>query len=155
LPLGPIYGFVDRWASLLSLKKDSLASAGAAAYGDTGVPHISNTDLKDIIPNYAEGNVPNNPTNLSMIANAGSLSDPSTWHIERSHGNTLVVRIPGMSQGVRVYAELFDLSGKRAGYWSTGSDHGSLSLDISGIHPGMFLLKLQVGGIRSVKRIAL
>lgn len=155
LPLGPIYGFVDRWASLLSLKKDSLTTAGASAYGDTGVPHISNTDLKDIILNYAEGNVPNNPTTTSLTTHVGSLSDPSTWHIERARGNTLLVRIPGMSQGLRVHAELFDLSGKRAGYWTTSSDHGFLSLDISGIRPGMFLLKLQVDGVQSVKRIAL
>ncbi len=157
LPLGPTYGFVDRWASLLSLKKDSLNTAVASAYGDTGVPHIANAELKDIIPNYTEGDAPNNPASslVAHMGQMGSLSDPSAWHIERARGNTLLIRIPGMSQGLRVYAELFDLRGKRAGYWSTGSEEGFLSLDISGIRPGMFLLKLQVEGVQSVKRITL
>jgi hypothetical protein len=156
LPLGPVYGFVDRWASLLSLKKDSLSNA--STYADTGVPNIANTDIKNVIPNY-DGQLTNPNGNgggvSSSIARIGSLTNPGVWRVERGRGNTLLVHIPGMAMGLTVEAELFDLSGKRASLWSNHSGSESLTLDISNLRSGLYLLKIRVAGIQGVKRITL
>ncbi len=154
LPLGPVYGFVDRWASLLSMPKDTLPSASAAAYADTGVPHIANQNLKDIIPNYADGQVPvGDPTGL--VAKVGSLANPDAWQVVRGHGNVLLVKIPGLVSGQQVELEWIDLMGKRAGTWSIKSGSGAFSLDVSHMRAGVYLLKIRVAGIQGTKRIAL
>ncbi len=159
LPLGPVYGFVDRWASLLSLKKDSLTTP--EVYSDTGVPRISNTDLLSVIPNYSNGDVVSNPKDpngnraTSIAAQVGSLSDPSAWQLERIHGNLLRVRIPGLQKGMKLKVELFDLMGKRMSGWVLESDREILAVDVSSIHSGLYMMKIQVGTIQGVKRIAL
>lgn len=148
LPLGPVFGFVDRWASLLSLQKDSLAGA----YGDSGVPRIANERITDVIPNY-DGEFTSNPS--AIAAMASGLANPASWRIERAQGGRLIIRIPGLARGLEAELELFDLAGKRAGYWSPRSEDGALSVDASRLRSGVYLLKIRVAGMRSAKRIAL
>src|SRR5690606_30699974 len=124
--LGPVSGFVDRWASLLSLPADSLRGDAAEAYADSGVPRIANHTLKDVLPNFEDGQVsnPDNPkdppTTVGLHARLGALADPSQWRLERSRGS-LRIRIPGLAAGLSAEVEMFDLAGKRAGSWSPRS----------------------------------
>lgn len=161
MPLGPVYGFVDRWASLLSLPADSLKGDAATAYSDSGVPRIANNTLKDVLPNYTEGQVPNPgnpdtnpPTTTSVHARLGALADPAKWRLERSRGS-LLIRIPGLTAGLAAEVEIFDLAGKRAGSWATRSMEGALSLSAIGARPGVYLLKIRIAGLQAVKRIAI
>jgi hypothetical protein len=147
LPLGPVFGFVDRWASLLSLRKDSLAGP----YGDSGVPRIANARLTDVIPNY-DGTF--KPDVTAIAAKVPGLDNPASWRIERAQGGRLTIRIPGLARGIEGELELFDLAGKRAGYWSPRSEDGAFSVDAPGLRAGVYLLKIRVAGMRSVKRIA-
>jgi hypothetical protein len=164
LPLGPVFGFVDDWASLLALPKDTVGKVLFAFYNENGVPRIANSSLKDVIPNYAEGQVPNptDPGNpvipgrpvSGILAKLGALSDPSAWRVERFLGGFLV-RIPGLDQGLTATVELFDLAGKLAGTWAPRSEGGALDLSSSALRPGLYLLKVRIAGRMSVKRIVL
>jgi hypothetical protein len=167
LPPGPAYGFVDEWASLLSLPGDSIPPALVAYYQAKGVPRIANSSVKDVIPNYAEGKVAN-PGNIgtpdpwnprpgpttALAARLGSLSDPVSWRVERSQGGFLV-RIGGLAGGLRASVELYDLAGKRAGYWAPRSEEGALNLASADVRPGVYFLKVRVAGRLAVKRIVL
>jgi hypothetical protein len=163
LPAGPVYGFVDAWASLLSLPGDSISPALVAFYNENGVPRIANASIKDVIPNYADGQVPNptdNPGNqnppivTALIARLGDLAMPSAWRLERLNGG-FVVRIRGLAAGMDAKVELFDLAGKLAGYWAPRSEEGALNLSSAAVRPGIYLLKVRIAGKLSVKRIAL
>jgi hypothetical protein len=147
-PLGPVFGFVDRWASLLSLQKDTLGGS----FSDSGVPRISNGSLKDVLPNY-DGEYKPNPS--AIAAKLGGLSDPSAWRVERARGGMLMVRIPGLEQGVAAEVEIYDLAGKRAGYWTPRSEAGFFRVDAAALRSGVYLLKIRVAGLQSAKRIAL
>ncbi|MEO6098008.1 MAG: hypothetical protein ABIW76_21035 [Fibrobacteria bacterium] len=147
LPLGPVYGFVDRWASLLSLQKDSLGSG----YSDSGVPRIANVRLQDVIPNY-DGDY--RASAIVVPSRIPGLGNPDSWRIELSHGG-LIIRIPGMNGNLSAELELYDLSGKRAGHWNARPAGGMFRVDASGVRSGVYLLKIRVGGIQSVKRILL
>ena len=159
-PLGPVYGFVDRWASLLSLPADSLRGDAAEAYADSGVPRIANHTLKDVLPNFEDGQVsnPDNPkdppTTVGLHARLGALADPSQWRLERSRGS-LRIRIPGLAAGLSAEVEMFDLAGKRAGSWSPRSLEGSLNLASVAARPGVYVLKIRIAGLQAVKRVAL
>jgi hypothetical protein len=149
--LGPVYGFVDRWASILATPKDTLKNP--SAYGDTGVPRLDNKEILAELPNY-EGGVITDPT---AIVNAGlaGISNPSAWTLERSRGGAFTLRIPGLARGLRVEVEIYDLSGKRVGYWPAVSETGLLHLDGGTLRAGAYLLKLKCGAFQGVKRIAL
>ncbi|MDQ3003000.1 MAG: hypothetical protein M3Y08_17275 [Fibrobacterota bacterium] len=149
LPLGPVFGFVDEWASLLATAKDSLKPD---TYSDSGVPRISNESLKDVIPNYTSDYV---PSTVISAKQAGPLAEPSTWRIERVRGGGLNIRIPGLVRGVAAEMDLFGPSGKRAGYWSARSEHGVFNLPAVAVRPGVYLLQIRVAGSISAKRIVL
>jgi hypothetical protein len=151
LPLGPVYGFVDRWASLLALEKDS-----AKGLGDSGVPRIANEKITNVIPNYDGSFQPDpNSTGLAMAAKLGGLSDPASWKLERERGGSLLLRIPGLARGQSAEVELYDLAGKRAGYWIKVSGEGLLALDGGALRSGVYLLKVRISGTQAVKRIAI
>jgi hypothetical protein len=168
LPEGPVYGFVDEWASLLSLPKDSVSPALAAFYADNGVPRIVNISLKDVIPNYEEGQVvnnpnnppvdpwnpnnPNNPITTALAAKLGVFADPSAWKVERMQGGMLI-RIQGLAAGLGTVVELYDLAGKLAGAWAPRSEAGALNLSSATVRPGIYLLKIRIAGKISAKRI--
>jgi hypothetical protein len=164
LPAGPVFGFVDEWASLLSLPKDSVGPALFAFYNENGVPRIANASLKDVIPNYEEGRVPNplvpvdpwnpNPVTTALAAKLGSFAYASTWRIERLQGGFLI-RIPGMAQGLNAKVELYDLAGKLAGNWAPRSEGGALNLSSAAVRPGIYLVKIRIAGRMAVKRIVL
>ncbi|MEO7425785.1 MAG: T9SS type A sorting domain-containing protein [Fibrobacteria bacterium] len=166
LPLGPVFGFVDEWASLLSMPSDSIGPSLAAFYDENGVPRISNSSIKDVVPNYASDQVPNNPNGgavdpnnpgqwtTALVARLGSLGDPAVWRVRRS-GSGISVAIPGLAPGMDAKVELFDLSGKLAGYWSPRSQAGSLTIASGALRPGIYVLKIRIAGKMSVKRIAL
>jgi hypothetical protein len=146
LPLGPVYGFVDRWASLLSLQKDSLGG-----YSDSGVPRITNVRLKDVIPNY-DGEY--RPDAMVAPAKVAGLGNPDSWRIERTNGGSLTVRVPGLASGLTAIMELFDLAGKHAGTWTVRSDGNAFRMDASAIRAGVYVLKIRVSGLQASKRIA-
>ncbi|MDB5102378.1 MAG: hypothetical protein JWP91_67 [Fibrobacteres bacterium] len=148
LPLGPVFGFVDRWASLLSLQKDTLGGS----FSDSGVPRISNARLTDVIPNYDGGYKPD-PS--SIAAKVAGLSDPASWRIERTRNGMVTVRIPGLNPGMPAEVELFDLAGKRAGRWNPRSVSGSIDIDASLVRTGVYLMKIKVAGFQAVKRVAI
>ncbi|HKP95119.1 MAG TPA: hypothetical protein VJ385_05115 [Fibrobacteria bacterium] len=166
LPLGPVFGFVDEWASLLSLPGDSVTPVLAAFYNENGVPRIANAAVKDVIPNYAEGQVPNPggtgtpdpwsnpPITTGLAAKLGKLTDPSAWRVERMQGG-FIVRIQGLARGMDAVVEMYDLAGKRAGYWASRSEEGALNLSSAAVRPGFYLLKIRIAGKVSVKRIVL
>lgn len=162
-PAGPVYGFVDAWASLLSLPGDSVSPALAAFYNENGVPRIANASVKDVIPNYADNQVPNPTDNppgqnppivTALMARLGDLATPSAWRLERLNGG-FVVRIRGLAAGMDVKVELFDLAGKLAGYWAPRSEEGALNLSTAAVRQGIYLLKVRIAGKMSVKRIVL
>jgi hypothetical protein len=154
---GPVYGFVDRWASMLAIPRDSLKNPGA--YSDSGVPRLDNKDVLAQLPNYEGGPGPNpgpckqcgTAVRMSRLAGIG---DPSTWRIERSHGGILL-RIPGLGAGVRAEIEMYDLGGKRAGYWSASSEAGFFRIDTGLLRSGAYLLEIKAGGLQGVKRVML
>lgn len=161
LPLGPVFGFVDQWASLLSLPQDSVGNAMLAFYNENGVPRIANNSIQDVIPNYEEGQVPNNPGNPGNTGNTaiaavgfGSLGDPSSWRVERMQGG-FIVRIPGLGQGITAVVELYDLAGKLAGNWAPRSEGGALTLSSAAVRPGIYLVKIRIAGKSTVKRVIL
>ncbi len=151
LPLGPTFGFVDAWSSMLAMSKDSLANA--KAYADSGVPHLAGANLKDILLNYTN-DAASNPGSGISTESLGRLSDPSAWQVERFHGRFAQIRIPGLLAGVTVTVEVFDLMGKRVGAWTSRSQSGTLSWDVGDLPAGLYLLKLKVGNIQAVKRVA-
>ncbi len=153
LPLGPIYGFVDRWASLLALEKDSLNPANVKTYSDSGVPRISNANLLTILPNYKEGQVIDLPTSIEAITN--TLSNPSAWKLEKSREGMIVLRIPGLASDLKVEVEVYDLTGKRFGNWNIQAETGLLRFNASTIQAGIYVLKIRVAGLQGIKRIAL
>jgi hypothetical protein len=149
LPLGPVYGFVDRWASLLSLQKDSLKGD----FNDSGVPRIANTRLSDVIPNYDGSYRPEGGT--AVLERLEGLGDPASWRVERLRQGLLTVRIAGLARGTAAELEVFDLMGKRAGYWTPRSGDGSFTVDAASLKSGVYVLKIRVAGLQAVKRIAL
>jgi hypothetical protein len=180
LPLGPVFGFIDDWASLLSLPGDSVTPALAAYYDAHGVPRIFNASIKDVIPNYEEGQIANpgntanpdpwaqnppvtNPNPVTdpwkpnpvtaLAARLGALSAPSAWKIERSSGG-FVVRIQGLAEGLDAVVEMYDLAGKLAGSWAPRSVEGALNLSASAVRPGVYMLKIRIAGKMASKRIA-
>lgn len=156
LPLGPVYGFVDRWASMLALEKDSLGGDRARLYADTGVPRIANKDIRDVVPNYAAGQGPGNPGNPTSIADLGAIADPSAWRFERSGSGELTLRVPGLEHGRLVRLEVFDIQGRRIGSWSLRSHFGALRWKGQGLVPGgLYLLKLQSGAWSGSRKMAL
>lgn len=168
LPGGPAYGFIDEWASLLSLPKDSIPAELMKVYAENGVPRIVNVSLKDVIPNYVEGQVPNdpnippivpvdpwnqNPTTV-IAAQLGSFADAKAWKIERLNKG-FIVRIEGMKAGLVANVELYDLAGKRAGAWAARSEEGALNLSDAGVRPGIYFVKIRIAGRFVSKRIVL
>jgi hypothetical protein len=166
LPLGPVFGFVDEWASLLSLPKDSVSPAMYAFYNENGVPRIANYSIKDVIPNYEAGQVPNpipgnptdptNPWNMptAIVAKVGEFADPAAWRVERMGGG-FVIRIEGMEPGLAAVVELYDLAGKLVGNWAPRSEGGALTLSSAAVRPGIYLMRIRIAGKLAVKRIML
>lgn len=166
LPSGPAYGFVDEWASLLSLPKDSISASRLAFYAENGVPRIVNLSLKDVIPNYEEGKVvdPNIPPIIPVdpwtqgpvvsLARLGTFPDATEWSIEKRNSG-FVIRIQGLAAGVQASVELFDLAGKRAGAWAARSEEGALNLSDAGVRPGIYFVKVRIAGRMVSKRIKL
>src|SRR6185369_7610418 len=150
LPLGPVYGFVDRWASLIGVPKDSLKNA--STYADTGVPRVAPAQIVDVLPNYKPDDAPN--TSIAARSGWAGLADPARWTLERVHAG-LIVRIPGLASGVDVVVELFDLEGKRAGIWSTRSESGAFRVNSPGLRSGLYVLKVRIAGMQMAKRIVL
>ncbi len=156
LPLGPVYGFVDRWASILALEKDSLDRDRGTVYADSGVPRIVNKELKDVIPNYQDGQAPGGQVTTAIAARIGSLGDPSAWKIERARDGWLVLRIPGLIDGVVAKAALYDLHGRRLDASSLVSAGGGFRWNApAAARGGVYLLKVEVAGISATRRIAL
>lgn len=147
LPLGPVYGFVDRWASLVAVPKDSLKSP--SAFADTGVPRTVTADLKDVLPNYVDGQVPT----TGLVARVGALGDPSAWKIERSRDGFLI-RIPGLEAGLKADVALYDLAGKRMRGWTATSGSGMLQVSGAVVAPGAYMLKISIGGASFSRRMA-
>jgi hypothetical protein len=166
LPLGPVFGFVDEWASLLSLPKDSVSAALYAFYNENGVPRIANFSVKDVIPNYEEGQVanpipgnptvPTNPWNqpTAIVAKLGVFADPAAWRVERLAGGFLI-RIDGMESGMTAVVELYDLAGKLVGNWAPRSEGGALNLSSAAVRPGIYLVRIRIAAKLAVKRIVL
>jgi hypothetical protein len=156
LPLGPVYGFVDRWASILALEKDSLDRDRGAVYADSGVPRIVNKELKDVIPNYQDGQSPDGRIPTAIAARTGPLGDPSAWKLARNRDGWLVLRIPGIADGIAAKAVLYDLHGRRVGDWSLVSAGGGFRWNAPGAaRGGVYLLKVEVAGFSATRRIAL
>lgn len=164
-PSGPAYGFIDEWASLLALPKDSVPPALAALYAVNGVPRIVNISLKDVIPNYEEGQVVGNPDIpvldpwnrgpvTGIAAKLGRFADAKSWKLERRGGN-LVIRIQGLAAGLHAEVQLFDLAGKTAGAWAPRSEEGALNLSLGVVRPGAYILKIRIAGKWTSKRITL
>ena len=165
LPVGPVFGFVDEWASLLSLPKDSVGPQLFAFYNENGVPRISNASLKDVIPNYAPDQVPNpnipgpwNPNNPTTAINAinaklGSFTEPATWRVEKIQGGGFLIRIPGMADGMMAKVEMYDLTGKPVGNWAPRTEGGALTLSSAAVRPGIYLVKIRIAGKVAVKRV--
>ncbi len=149
LPLGPVYGFVDKWANLLATE-DVFDGNLAVIYGDSGVPRIANESIYDVIPNY-DNTYSSSATNILQA----SLKNSSAWRIEQSGNGLIYLRIPGLTSGVQVEVELFDLSGKRIASWNLRSETDLLRWNVSGIRSGAYLLKLRVNGMQGIKRIVL
>jgi hypothetical protein len=148
-PLGPVYGFVDAWASMIGLPKDTLKNADV--FADTGVPRVAPGQLTDVLPNYQPGDAPT--TSLAAdAARLGRFGDPAQWIWERTHAG-LSVRIPGFAAGVAVVAELFDMQGKRVGFGSTRSESGAFFLPAPDLRSGLYILKVRAGGVQMAKRI--
>ncbi len=168
LPAGPVFGFVDEWASLLALPKDSVPASLVAHYALSGVPRLANYSIKDVIPNYAPGQVPFDPGNPGnpgsfpivtktqslLSAKFGSFADASTWLMSRSPAGMSVL-IPGLLPDLETTVELYSLSGKKVGSWSPRSASGSIGIDIAGLHTGVYWIKVRIEGKMMTKRIAI
>ncbi|HLP42532.1 MAG TPA: hypothetical protein VK465_13570, partial [Fibrobacteria bacterium] len=153
-PLGPVYGFVDRWASMLALERDVMDRERAAAYADSGVARIANMDLKDVLPNYEEGQGPGNPTGIRT--DGALFADPTAWKVERAGRGSVALRIPGLRQGMQVKVEAFDLHGRAMGAWELQASEGQVSWQSPVLdRGGVFLLKVRLGAYTATKRIAL
>lgn len=150
-PLGPVYGFVDRWASLIGVPKDTLKSA--ETYTDTGVPRVAPARVQDVLPNYQPGDAPNG-NSTGILAKLGGLEEPDRWVLERTRSGW-TLRIPGLAAGLQAQVVLFDLSGKRAGLWNLRSEDGALRMPANAPASGSYLMKVSIMGRQMVKRIAL
>lgn len=146
LPLGPIYGFVDKWANLLALP----GNVTTAAYSDSGVPRISNESIYDVIPNY-------DATYSSIVTSilGKALKNSSAWRMEWGRDGFVSLRIPGLAARLTAELELFDLGGKKIGAWNLRTETGYLRWSVAGIRPGAYLLKVRVNGAQGLKRIML
>ena len=163
LPLGPVFGFVDRWASILALEKDSLdRDRNASLCGFRGAPHRQQG---------AQGRDPQLPgrpgsgrrrrrrRHASPLPSSrrracwgfppiGSSSGPWT--------ECSCFVSPDWPAGCAPRWRLFDLHGRRLGDWMLTSGAGALRWNPSGIaRGGLFLLKIEVAGLSATKRIAL
>ena len=150
-PLGPVYGFVDKWASLIGVPKDTLK--GAEAFADTGVPKVAPARLSDVLPNYQAGDATKGGT-TGIVARLGVLEDPERWILERTRSG-LILRIGGLAAGVKARVELFDLAGKRAAAWTVRSEEQMLRLASDPPGHGIYLLKVAMLGRQMAKRIVL
>lgn len=174
-PTGPVYGFIDEWASLLALPKDTVPPVLAAHYAENGVPRIVNISLKDVIPNYVEGQVANNADNpvtdpwavpnpnvpvnpwpivTGIAAKLGQFGDAKAWKLERA-GTQLTIHIPGLAAGLAVEVQLYDLAGKRARAWAPRTVEGALNLSLADVRPGTYFLKVRIAGKMTSKRIVI
>jgi hypothetical protein len=143
--LGPRYGFVDTWASLLALERDSLSVEQKAAYGDSGVPRSGP------IPDYLG---PSPGTGGTAIAGAARETNVSTWRLEKSAKGTYLLRIPGLTAGDRIELTLHDLDGKRRGSWVVTAEAGLLRWNPA-VRSGTYVLRVQGSGIQGSKIILL
>jgi hypothetical protein len=137
--LGPTYGFVDQWASLLAMERDSISASAQTAYADTGVPRAGP------IPNYPG---PSGITPASSVTNIA-------WRLERTANGVILLRIPGLASGVRIELALYDLSGKRVGSWFVTAESGMLRWNAPSVRSGTYLLRIKGPNISGSKLILL
>jgi len=140
--LGPTYGFVDNWASLLALERDSLIPGIATTYADSGVPNAGP------IPDYSGPVIGSwDPTSIRSVLKTG----PSAWKLERMSQGSYTLRIPGLASGARVELTVFDLNGKRVGTWNLTAGAGFLHWNSGLIKPGTYVIQLKAPNVSGRK----
>lgn len=139
---GPVYGFVDVNASLLTLPRDSI---NGSAYADSGVPYAGG------IPDYLGPATPSIPATSIQ----GSLGDPSRWGIEYAGNGLMRVRIPGLVAGTVVELIVTDLNGKQVLRKTVVSEAGLLRWTTSGLRPGAYLMRLRASRFSGEKLLML
>ncbi len=155
LPLGPTYGFVDKWANLLATDQDTLGNL-AYDYASSGVPRMIDQNILNVIPNYDNSSSPGCGTCVAIAdALITAMKNSAMWRIEHGRDGLIFVRIQGLKAGLRTSMELFDLSGKKVGEWNSLSEFETIRWNASGIRSGTYLLRIRIAGIQGVKRIAL
>jgi hypothetical protein len=149
-PLGPVYGFVDGWASLLALEKDAMNAKQQAAFAASGVPRISNAFFQDVLPNYnAQTPNPNLPvTDLfaKSRANIPLVTASLTW--KKTNAHHLQVSLPSETTKTG-FAKviLVGLNGKSQNLGEVYADsNGLLNMRLDGIQPGIYWLRIQWHG---------
>ena len=143
--LGPRYGFVDTWASLLAVEGDSMSAEQKIAYGDSGVPR-SGPILDYLGPSAGSG--------TSSVSGAAGASDVSGWRLEKSSKGIYLLRIPGLIAGARVELALHDLDGKRRGHWIVVAEAGVLRWRLD-VRSGTFVLRVRGSGVMGSKLVVL
>jgi hypothetical protein len=142
-PLGPTYGFVDPWASLLALERDSTSAPVKAAYADTGVPRAGP------IPDYV-GPAPGTTPVLGTATNS-----LGAWRVERIASGQLLIRVPKLAAGLSVEISLHDLTGRRLESAIVVSTSGELRWKPVTARSGTYLLRLKGPGIEGARAIML
>ncbi len=148
-PLGAVYGFVDRSASLLALEKDSLKISDGKILPNGSVPRIANADILDVIPNYKGESGPNNPNpDWTTDVLSKTLANPQGWQVRLGAANRLELHLPGLHgwQGL-VTLQIVGLDGRMR--WS-GKVHvdaqGWASASIPTLPSGMHWLRISAQG---------
>lgn len=149
-PLGPVYGFVDGWASLLALEKDALDPASQIALAAGGVPRIANQNFQDVLPNYnTQAPKPNVPIQVTGIHEHNSpLSFSSavlTW--TKTSGTHISLRFnAGGTVERTVTVRILSLNGKTQILRVLSVDaSGTLSLSCASLKAGNYLLSVKIG----------
>jgi hypothetical protein len=144
-PLGPTYGFVDQWASLLALERDSLSQAQKVVYADTGVPNSGP------VPGYLGPSAGSG----TAIAPTHAAANVAAWKLQRVAYGAYEMRIPGLAAQTRVELALYDLTGKRIGSWTLMSGVGTLLWNPGLIKPGTYVIQLRGPNISGRKVVLL
>jgi hypothetical protein len=144
-PLGPTYGFVDQWASLLALERDSLSPAQKVVYADTGVPNSGP------IPDYVG---PSAGSGTAILPAHGA-ANIAAWKVQRLAQGAYMLKIPGLAPETRVEVSLFDLTGKRMGVWTLTSGAGVLQWNPGLLKPGTYVIGLKAPNLSGRKIVLL
>jgi hypothetical protein len=158
-PLGPVYGFVDRSASLLALAKDTLKAAQTQTLPNGSVPRIENADILAVIPNYNANTPPGQGGDGGFGGTAvlSALGASQNWQLTFNSRTELVLHIPGLKgwQGM-LRLRLIGVDGKQIKVWNVSPDsQGKVTLKVPMGTMGLHVLRIEAQGFSVSKSVVI